>query len=91
ATWNHSAGYAITPTNSVPVQSYVEAFNTVNLFFKYDLPGEGALKDLSLTLNVNNVFDTNPPVLLRNNPNENGFANGFTLGRMFIVGLSKKF
>lgn len=91
ATWNHSAGYAITPTNSVPVQSYVEAFNTVNLFFKYDLPGEGVMKDLSLTLNVNNVFDTNPPVLLRNNPNEFGFANGFTLGRMFIVGFSKKF
>ena len=92
ATWNHSAGYAITPTASVAPQSYVEAFNTVNLFFKYDVPGDSAiLKDLSLTVNVNNVFDTNPPLLQRNNPNEFGFANGFTLGRMFIFGLSKKF
>lgn len=91
-TWNHSGGYNIDPTNSVPVQTRVKAFNTVNLFFKYDVPGESMLlKDLSLTLNVNNVFDQDPPVLLRNNPNEAGYANGFTLGRLIQFGISKKF
>jgi iron complex outermembrane recepter protein len=92
ATWNHSSGFDIPPTTGVPVQRRVDAFNTVNLFFKYDVPGESALmKDLSFTLNVNNVFDQDPPVLLRNGQNENGYANGFTLGRMFIFGVSKQF
>ena len=91
ATWSHTAGYPITPTASVPVQSDVGAFDTVDLFFKYDVPAEGMLKDLSFTLNVKNVFDQDPPILRRNNPNETGFANGFTLGRMFIVGVSKRF
>ncbi len=92
ATWNHTSGYDITPTASSPSQSRVDAFNVVNLFFKYDFAAEtGVLGDLSFTLNVNNVFDQDPPILLRNNPNENGFANGFTLGRMIIFGVSKKF
>lgn len=92
ATWNHNAGYDINPTTSVPAQSHVGAFNTVNLFFKYDVPSDsGVLRDLSFTLNVNNVFDQEPPILRRNDQNEFGFANGFTLGRMFILGVSKKF
>jgi iron complex outermembrane receptor protein len=92
ATWNHTSGFAIPPTLSVPVQNRVKAFDTVNLFFKYDVPGDSLLlKDLSFTLNVNNVFDQDPPVLLRNGQNENGYANGFTIGRMFILGVSKKF
>lgn len=92
ATWNHTGGYAIVPTTSVPVQRRVGAFDTVDLFFKYDVPGEGFLfKDLSFTLNVRNALDQDPPVILRNNPGESGFANGFTFGRMFIFGVSKKF
>lgn len=92
ATWNHSGGYDIAPTASTPVQDHVGSFDTINLFFKYDVPSEsGILRDLSFTLNVNNVFDQDPPVLLRNDQNENGYANGFTLGRLFILGVSKKF
>ena len=92
ATWNHSHGYDIAPTTSVPVQSKVGAFNVVNLFFKYDVPSDnGILKDLSFTLNVDNVFDQDPPALLRSNPNEFGFANGFSLGRLFQIGIKKKF
>jgi iron complex outermembrane receptor protein len=91
ATWSHSAGYAITPTSSNPIQSRVGSFSTLDLFFKYDVPGDGMFKDLSFTLNVKNVGDKAPPVLLRNQPNERGFANGFSIGRMFIFGASKKF
>ncbi len=91
-TLNHTGGYKILPTTSVPVQERVGAFNTVDLFFKYDVGGSSLVtKDLSLTLNISNVFNQNPPVLLRNNPNETGFANGFTLGRLIQIGLSKKF
>ena len=91
ATLNHTDGYNILPTTSVPVQTHVNSFNTVDLFFKYEVPGDGIFKDLSFTLNIDNVFDQDPPVLLRNNPNEIGFANGFTLGRLFNFGVSKKF
>jgi len=92
ATWNHTGGYRIAPTASVPVQDRVRAFNTVNLFFKYDVPGESLiLKNLSFTVNVNNVLDEDPPLLRRNLPSEVGFANGFTFGRMFILGVSKQF
>ena len=92
ATWNHRAGYPLTPLNSLPVQSDVGSFNTVNLFFKYDVPGDSMLlKDLTLTLNVSNVFDQDPPELLRSNPGDRGYANGSTLGRMVVLGISKKF
>lgn len=92
ATWNYSSGYDIAPTASVPVQDKVKSFSTVDLFFKYDVPGTSAiLKDLSFTLNVKNVFDQDPPILRRNFTTDAGFANGFTLGRMFIFGASKKF
>ncbi|WP_310534136.1 TonB-dependent receptor domain-containing protein [Novosphingobium sp.] len=91
ATWNHSAGYPIALTTALTPQSEVDSFNTLNLFFKYDVPGDGMFKDLSFTLNINNVTDAEPPVLRRNGQAENGFANGFTLGRMFILGASKKF
>lgn len=92
ATWNHTSGFAIPQTTSAPAQSRVDAFDTVNLFFKYDFDGDDDWrKGLSLTLNVNNLFDQAPPVLLRNGQNENGYANGFTIGRMFVVGLSKQF
>jgi iron complex outermembrane recepter protein len=92
ATLNHTDGYNILPTPSVPVQTKVGSFQTVDLFFKYDVPVEsGIFSGLSFTLNIDNVFDQDPPVLLRNNPNDLGFANGFTLGRMFIFGANKKF
>ncbi len=92
-TWNYTGGYDITPTTSVPVQSRVGSFSTVNLFFEYAVPSNSAsvLRDLHLTLNINNLFDQDPPVLLRNNPGENGFANGFTVGRLIMFGASKKF
>ena len=98
--WNHTSGFAVPPTPTVPVQptppipvqTRVGAFDTVNLFFKYDVPGDSMFtKNLSFTLNVNNLFDQDPPFLLRNNFNEQGYANGFTLGRMFIFGVSKQF
>jgi iron complex outermembrane recepter protein len=92
ATLNHTDGYNILPTASVPVQTHVGSFNTVDLFFKYDVPVEsGLFSGLSFTLNIDNVLNQDPPVLLRNNPNDTGFGNGFTLGRLFNFGVTKKF
>ncbi len=73
-------------------QDRVHAFNTVNLFFKYDVP-EGSMlpKGLELTLNINNLFDTDPPVFKQIGSNFPGYANGFTLGRLVQFGLNKTF
>ncbi|MAC58334.1 MAG: hypothetical protein CMH85_08665 [Novosphingobium sp.] len=48
-------------------------------------------EDLSLTLNVQNVLDENPPVY--NNAGQNGSdpSYAFTLGRIFQLGFQKKF
>ncbi|MEJ6010103.1 TonB-dependent receptor plug domain-containing protein [Novosphingobium aquae] len=78
------------PSGSGQPQDRVGAFNTVNLFFKYDVPAEsGLLRDLQFTLNVNNVLDTDPPVLRA--IGQSGYANGFTLGRLIQFGVAKKF
>lgn len=99
ATWNHTGGYPlIAPVAAVgpyPVQTRIGAFDVFDLYFKYNVPGEGAMKDVSFTLNVNNLFDRDPPlsrrgagggVLLRS-----GYENGATVGRLVQLGVSKKF
>lgn len=102
-TWQHTSGYRLKPglggsggvagTSTAPCvgacgQEKVSAFDTFDLFFKYDFSGEDRFtKDLSFTLNVNNLFDTDPPLLRA----LSGFANGFTLGRFVQVGLVKEF
>ncbi|MBV1686766.1 TonB-dependent receptor [Novosphingobium sp. G106] len=96
ATWNHASGFSTTPTPANLQQNKIGAFDIFNLFMKYDVPGESMLlKDLSFTLNVDNVFDKAPP-LYRGTYSGGGntsvgFANGFTLGRLIRVGVSKKF
>ena len=98
ATWNHTAGYRFTPGNLglapfYPDQNRFDSFNTFDLFFKYDFAGEGAMKDLALTLSVNNVFDADPPVRYVGGsvPSQFGYANGSTIGRLVQVGFSKRF
>jgi iron complex outermembrane receptor protein len=95
ASLNHSHGYDLVPAVGVgTTQTKVSSFNVVDLFFKYDVASEGPLGGLSLSLNVNNVFDQDPPVYLLQNalvPGTNGFANGRTLGRYVQFGLNKKF
>ena len=96
-TWNHTAGFDFTPanpgvTNFYPTQSHYDAFNTVDLFFKYDFDGEGATKDLALTLGVNNLLDADPPVrYVGGTLPFVGYNNGSTIGRFVQVGFSKKF
>lgn len=54
-------------------------------------PKAGLLKDLSFTLNVDNLFEQAPPRFLRTGTNQNGHANGFSIGRMFMIGIAKAF
>ena len=95
-TWNHASGFATTPTAANLQQNKIGSFDVFNLFMKFDVPSESTmLKDLSFTLNVDNIFDKAPP-LYRGTYSGGGntslgFANGFTLGRLVRVGVSKKF
>jgi len=91
-TWQHAAGEKIAPTAANLQQSHVNGFNVFNLFFQYKVPGESSIaKDLSFTLNVDNVFNTDPPLYHGLSASLFGVANGFTLGRVVKFGVSKKF
>jgi iron complex outermembrane recepter protein len=97
-TWNHTQGYDFTPVNPAlagfyPEQGHIDSFNTVDLFFKYDFDGEGAMKDLAVTLGINNLLDADPPVRYVGGsvPSQWGYANGSTIGRLVQLGLSARF
>ena len=71
-------------------QTEVDAYHPVNLFFRYGF--EGALRDTEVTLNIDNVFDTNPPFYNAGGGGGLfGLANGSTLGRYWNVGIRKRF
>ena len=90
--WNFSQGYDITPTATNLQQSHVASFNVFNAFFQYKAPGDSALtKDLTLSLNIDNIFDKDPPLYRGSTATFFGFGNGFTLGRMVRVGVQKEF
>ena len=102
-TLNHTSGYDLDPPlgfvgttlsgQTFTAQDRVDAFNVVNLFFRYDFRGQDLLKDLQLTLNVDNVFDQAPPEY--RGVQLGGFAGIApavnTLGRLIQFGISKKF
>lgn len=96
ATWNHTQGYDLDPaitTARFGTQKHVNSFNTVDLFLEYDVNGSDLLKDLSFTLNVQNLFNQDPS-FYSGNPaigSMSGFANGSTLGRAMLLGVRKKF
>jgi iron complex outermembrane recepter protein len=94
ATLFHTGGYDLNPAVGVaPAQTHVSSFDVVNLFFRYDFRGQGAFKDLGLTLNLDKVLNRDPPVYRSNNivPANDGYINGNTVGRLATLGSGKKF
>jgi iron complex outermembrane receptor protein len=91
-TWNHSQGFDILPSAANAQQDHVASYDLFNLFFQYRVPGDSALtKDLALSLNIDNVFDKDPPLYRGTTATFFGFGNGFTLGRLVRLGVSKQF
>tara|TARA_B100000678_G_scaffold61585_1_gene49902 strand:+ start:4856 stop:7510 length:2655 start_codon:yes stop_codon:yes gene_type:complete len=78
---NHTAGYDASSTTSV------DGFTTVDLSGRFTLPGNGWREDTTFTLNVDNLFDQDPPYF----DDIDGYANGSTLGRVVYVGIRQKF
>lgn len=89
-TIRHRAGYV--PTTETPrlaAQQTIPGFTVVDLAMRYNFAGTSWLSDdLSLSLNVNNVFNSHPPYSLTA---AGSVTNGATLGRTFILGFNKKF
>ncbi|CAN7449999.1 TonB-dependent receptor [Phenylobacterium sp. LjRoot225] len=90
ATLNHLGGWDVAPLVSNLNQGRIKSFNVVNAFVQYDVSGQGMLKGLSLTFNVDNVFDKDPP-------GYNGVINSLdgyavtSIGRVVQFGINKKF
>jgi iron complex outermembrane receptor protein len=84
-TWNYSAGYRSTTTGP---QTHIDAFSPVNLFVSYDLSDvQEAFDGATIGVNINNLFDIDPPFANTGS----GVANGSTFGRYVSVHLSKRF
>lgn len=91
-TWNYSQGFDIVPSASSLNQAKVASYSVFNLFLQYTLAADSGIgKDLAFTLNVDNVFDKDPPLFRGADNSLFGVRNGFTLGRFVRLGVSKKF
>jgi iron complex outermembrane receptor protein len=80
---NYSAGYKVTGSGT---QVQIGGFYPINLSLAYDLHGKW-LDHTTVTLNLDNIADMNPPF-------QNiaaGYGNGFTLGREIEFGFHHKF
>jgi iron complex outermembrane recepter protein len=84
----HTGGYGLTPGVSPYGQTYVKPYNTVNAFFNYTLRGSGMIDGTELSLSVNNILDTRPPV---NTAVSLGYSAGSIIGRTVSLGVHKKF
>lgn len=91
--WNFNKGFKLENPIGLDGQAKVGSYNTADMFFKYAFPEGGALGDMALMLNVNNVFNKFPPVYTGGDivRNQRGFRNGNTLGRLVQLGVSSKF
>lgn len=80
------------PPQTFVGQTSIGSFDTIDLFFRYDVRGSGLMEDLSFTLNIENVFDQDPPEFRGSATGAAaGVLNGNTIGRFIKFGISKKF
>lgn len=87
-TLNYTDGSDADPAEAIN-QGSIDSYLVANLYVGYDFRSvSGLTEGLSLRLNVDNLFDEDPPEYRRQqNPN----YRGFTLGRVFKLGLTKTF
>jgi iron complex outermembrane receptor protein len=90
ATLRHRSGFIPdVGARRLASQNRIPSFTVVDLSFRYDIGGSSwVTEDLSLSLNINNVFNEDPPL---NKTDGGGATNGRTLGRLIQFGISKRF
>jgi iron complex outermembrane receptor protein len=87
-TLNYTDEYDANPAAAID-QTKVDSFLVTNLFLGYSFDGGSKYTEgLSLRLNVDNLFDEDPPEYRRQQLLN---YSGFTLGRVFKLGLTKRF
>jgi iron complex outermembrane receptor protein len=84
ATVSYRDGY---PVLGVVNQTDVGSFAPVDLYFSYEFENESWLDGTNLSLNIDNVFDEDPPYI----NNNTGNGNGSTFGRLVGIGFRKNF
>lgn len=91
-TVRHNAGYDL-PAGTVTGQSHVSSYTLVDLSADIGLSSMIGLKDMVLSLSVQNLFDRDPPYYgaLPASYALGGYANGGTLGRTIGLGIRTKF
>jgi iron complex outermembrane receptor protein len=89
-TFNYTDEYDTDPGVAIN-QDKVDSFLNTLLFVGYDFDSSSRITEgLSLRFNVDNVFDETPPEY-RRNQQLNYSATGFSVGRVFKIGLTKRF
>ncbi len=89
-TVNYTDEYDADPSLAIN-QSKVDSFTNTLVFVGYDFDSSSGLTEgLSLRFNVDNVFDEDPPEYRRQRA-LNYSAEGFSIGRVFKMGLTKRF
>jgi iron complex outermembrane receptor protein len=78
---NHNSGYDATP------EVNVHDFTTTNLYAAYVFEGSGWRGDTTVSVNVDNLLDVEPPYY----DSITGYANGSTLGQVVYLGIRQKF
>jgi len=83
-----SDGYTVSAGSpQTLLQTRISSFTVADLSFGWDFNHAGWLADTSLSFNIDNIFNRAPPFL----HNADGYGNGSTLGRLFIIGFNRKF
>ncbi|TWB52971.1 iron complex outermembrane receptor protein [Nitrospirillum viridazoti] len=87
---NYTNGYTNASTGGLGIQK-VDSFTTADLHLAWNVPGQGMMGGIQATLDINNVFDTDPPYYY----NTNGISGvdltaASPLGRVISIGLTKK-
>jgi len=92
ATFNYRGGFDVAASTANNFQSRVDAFKTVDLFFKYDLETSFS-KKLSFTASIDNLLDRDPSVYMGiYSANFAGYApQGSVQGRLVQFGLAVGF
>ena len=89
---NHTNGY--NNPNLTPTQK-VDGWNTVDLHVGWNIPASGLLSGTQLTVDVNNLFNADPPFFYNSGDNTSD-ARGYdpsaasALGRLVEVGVRKR-
>jgi iron complex outermembrane receptor protein len=84
--WRFQKGYKRAANVQQPYTA-INDWHIFDLFFRYDVKGEGMFENLAFTFNINNVFDKKPQL----NANNLTGASPTTLGRLFLFGVSERF